>query len=230
MYSKRFQGVILVITICTLFTIIAFKTINQNPAQKTSASDQIQYILDAGHGTPDGGTVGSDGTTEAALNIAITKKISNNLSAAKISHLLTRSDEESIYSEGDTIHEKKVSDIRNRISIADRTPTTPLISIHMNSYPDNSVYGIQVFYGNGEVAQNLAADLQTTINDELQPNHNKVAKQVSKNIYLFSHISNPVILIECGFLSNNDDLSKLKSDEYQAKLANAITKVLAAHY
>ena len=194
-----------------------------------TSGNSMHFILDAGHGNPDGGTVSADGTKESDLNLAITNKISKSLSQKNISSLMTRTSEESIYTEGKTIHEKKVSDIRNRIDIADQTPNVPLVSIHMNSYPDPSVYGIQVFYGNGDLAKKIATDLQSAINTDLQPNHTKVAKQVSKNVYLFSHISNPVILIECGFLTNTEELAKLKSEEYQIQLAEIIAKVSSDH-
>lgn len=228
MISKRFRGIISVIAICALFALVSFMITNQGQLMNTSGNT-LRFILDAGHGNPDGGTVSTDGTKESDLNLAITSKISKALSQKNISNLMTRTSEESIYTEGKTIHEKKVSDVRNRIDIAAQTPDVPLVSIHMNSYPDPSVYGIQVFYGNGDLAKKMATDLQSAINTNLQPNHPKVAKQVSKNVYLFSHINNPVILIECGFLTNKEELSKLMSEEYQIQLAEVIAQVLSAH-
>ncbi len=228
MITQRLKGIISVMVICGLFSVISLMIINQDPLINTSGTS-LRFILDAGHGNPDGGTVSADGTKESDLNLAITKKISEALSKKNISNLMTRTSEESVYTEGKTIHEKKVSDIRNRIDIADQTPNVPMVSIHMNSYPDPSVYGIQVFYGNGDFAKKIASDLQSAINTNLQPNHPKVTKHVSKNVYLFSHISNPVILIECGFLTNKEELSKLKSEEYQIQLAEVIAQVLSAH-
>lgn len=226
MIFQKIKGILIVFSICMLFSFFCFYSGNQFLGTKVSTND-IRYILDAGHGLPDGGTVGADGTTEATLNLMITQKLSYNLKEAGISHQLTRKNDKSIYSSGNTIHEKKVSDIRNRIKIAMNLSEIPLVSIHMNSYPDSSVYGIQVFYGNGDNAQTIATALQNRFNKELQPNHQKAVKEVSKNIYLFSHIDNPVILIECGFLSNNSELTKLKDSEYQGKIAAIIAEVLS---
>lgn len=227
MILSKVKGILSVLSICIIFLGCTLYIGQVETTSKTNVG-KIAYILDAGHGEPDGGCVGADHqTTEAALNLAITKKIAKNLDQKKISYQMTRINESSIYSEGETIHEKKVSDVRNRIAIAKNTPTVPLISIHMNNYPSESVYGIQVFYGNGELAQKIAKELQSAINDTLQPNHTKVAKEVSKNVYLFSHIDNPVVLIECGFLSNNNELAQLKNEEYQKKLSDVISKVLA---
>ncbi len=227
MIIRKIKGILIVFSICGLFAALAFQSGHRLQTIETNAGD-IRFILDAGHGNPDGGAVGIDKTTtEADLNLAITKKISAILMQKKINHILTRSDAESIYSTGDTIHEKKVSDVRNRIQIASQTPETPLISIHLNSYPDSSVHGIQVFYGNGQEAQTLALEMQKAINEEIQPNHTKVIKELSKNIYLFSHIDNPILLIECGFLSNSEELQKLKSEDYQTEIASVIAEVLS---
>jgi len=223
---NKIKGVTSVFMISLLFALVAFNL--QNQLQMKASSNELRYILDAGHGIPDGGTSGSDGTTEQELNLSITKKISNFLTEQNVSHLLTRTNENSIYTEGNTIHAKKVSDIRQRIAIADKTPAVPLISIHMNSYPDPSVHGIQVFYSeNDPKAKGIAQALQLELNTQLQPQNTKNIKSISKNIYLFSHISNPSVLIECGFLSNSVDLSNLRSEDYQTKLSKIIAEVLA---
>ncbi len=226
MLIQKIKGVSVVFFICIVFSLIAGNLPNNFIGENTS-SQNIRYILDAGHGIPDGGAVASDGTTEQELNLAITLKLSEKLNQYKITHILTRSDENSIYTEGQTIHAKKVSDVRERIKIADETPDIPLISIHMNSYPSGSVHGIQVFCSDhSEDTKKLASTLQSAFNTTLQPENTKALKSISKNIYLFSHIKNPSILIECGFLSNEEELNQLKSPEYQDQLVQIIGDVL----
>ena len=227
MLLNKIKGITAVFMISLVFALTAFNLQYQFQMRSTSA-DEIRYMLDAGHGIPDGGAIGADGTTEQELNLAITLSVSKLLEREEISHVLTRTDENSIFSEGETIHAKKVSDIRNRIAIANETPNVPLVSIHMNSYPDSSVHGIQVFYtGGNEQAKKLAEALQLAFNTEIQPENTKTVKTISKNIYLFSHISNPSVLIECGFLSNSKELSALKTPEYQEKISQVIAEVLA---
>lgn len=229
MLLQKIKGITAVLTISVLFALFAFNLEQRFQAQNVSAKE-FSYIIDAGHGIPDGGTSGKDGTTEQELNLAIALKVSEMLKNKSISHVLTRKDENSIYSEGTSIHAKKVSDIRERVAIAGKSPESPLISIHMNSYPDPDVQGIQVFYTNGnERAKKIADALQSAINAELQPNNTKVVKTISKNIYLFSHVENPSVLIECGFLSNPQDLAQLKTSEYQEKISTVIAEVLATH-
>ncbi len=228
MLLHKIKGITAVFMISLLFTLVAFNLRYQLQLQDTSAK-QVQYILDAGHGIPDGGTSGVDGTTEQELNLAIALKVSDALKDRDIPHLMTRSDENSIYREGNTIHDKKVSDIRHRIEIAGEVPSAPLISIHMNSYPDPLVHGIQVFYKASDArSKQIAEALQLSFNTELQPDNTKTVKTISKNIYLFSHVENPAVLIECGFLSNKEDLKALQDSGYQEKLSQIIAMVLSA--
>lgn len=226
-YSK-IKGVVAVFLICFAFTLIA-GNLPYFALDKSTSADNIRYIIDAGHGIPDGGAVGVDGTAEQELNLAIALKLSEQLDQRSVSHLLTRTDENSIYTEGETIHAKKVSDIKKRIEIANDNVATPFISIHMNSYPSSSVHGIQVFYKDGNTeAKSLADALQNAINSDIQPDNTKNVKTISKNVYLFSHTQNPAVLIECGFVSNSEELNKLKTDEYQEQLAKTIAEVLNA--
>ena len=136
--------------------------------------------------------------------------------------------ENSIFEEGESIHAKKISDIRKRIEIANLNKAVPFISIHMNTYPSSNVKGIQVFYkSQNQEAKLLAEKLQQVLNESLQSNHPRVIKTIPNNVYLFSHIENPAILIECGFISNSEELALLKSDDYQEEIASIIAEILA---
>ncbi len=226
MLLNKLKGIVAVFSICLVFTAVASKLPYFNMFQNTS-NKQIQYIIDAGHGIPDGGAVGVDGTTEQELNLSISLKVGEILKKNKVSFKQTRLDNNSIFTEGETIHAKKVSDVRQRITIANEATDVPFVSIHMNTYPNSNVHGIQIFYGDGdEKARTIAQSLQEAFNQQIQPDNAKVIKPISKNIYLFSHIQNPSILIECGFISNGEELKKLKDEEYQNKLAEIIASVL----
>lgn len=181
----------------------------------------IKFIIDAGHGLPDGGAVGIDGTTEQVLNLQIAKKLENLFPSDHT--IMTRSDEQSLAKIQGTIRDKKLSDMKERIVVAENYANAVWISIHMNTYPNSSVYGCQVFYrDNDEKSKQMAQKLQNFINEQLQPDHIKYIKPIPESLYLFKNIPNTPILIECGFISNPDDLQKLKSDTYQNKLARLI--------
>ncbi len=226
MLFRKIKGVTIVFSICAMFTLVAAQI--QYFSSDHVSTNNVAYIIDAGHGIPDGGAVGTDGTTEQELNLAISLKLSKKLKKLGFPNILTRSDENSIYTEGETIHEKKVSDIRKRIKIAGDYSNLPLISIHMNTFPSQSVKGIQVFYSSkNEQSLDLAQKMQNALNENFQSKNPRVIKSIPNNIYLFSHIDNPSIIIECGFISNDEELKLLKDNRYQEKLANTIADVLA---
>ncbi len=183
--------------------------------------NNVRFVVDAGHGLPDGGAVGLDGTTEQLLNLQIAQKLSLLLPTEQT--VLSRSDEQSLSTVEGSIREKKISDMKERVSIAEQYSNALWISIHMNTYPNSSVYGCQVFYrAEDERSRQIAQSLQDAINEHLQPDHTKQIKAIPDSLYLFKNTNNPAILIECGFITNQEELEKLKSDTYQNQLARLI--------
>lgn len=179
-------------------------------------------IIDAGHGLPDGGAVAPDGTFESNLNLEIAKKLKKVFNKNGYNVIMTREDENSIYSQGSSIRNKKVSDIKNRIKIADENKNIMVLSIHMNKFQSSSVHGCQVFYNSDNLSNECAISVQNAINKKIQPDNKKTQKPIPKSVYLFNHIENPSVIIECGFLSNENDLNNLKDDKFQTKLAKTI--------
>ncbi len=197
------------------------------PQAVSTFSSEVDILIDAGHGYPDGGAVASDGTTEADLNLAIASKLEEVLTKSGVKCAMIRDSGESIYTEGDSIHAKKVSDIKNRVKKAKNNPEAFVISVHMNTFPASDVYGAQVFYKkDNEKSKEIASEIQNAINLKFQTENSKTIKQIPKNVYFFNHIENNCVLIECGFLTNENDLSKLKDEKYQKEVANIISEVL----
>lgn len=202
-----------------------------NRSISTFGGDGKVIIIDAGHGYPDGGAVAKDGTVESEINFSIAKKLSAKLENLGFKCIMTRNDENGIYSDEGTIHTKKVSDIRNRVKLAKSNESALIISIHLNTYPDASVRGAQAFYKSGsEISESIAKEIQNSINVKFQPDFPRNIKKISSNIYLFNHIDNDAILIECGFLTNPRDLENLKSGQFQEKLTDTIAEVIAYKY
>lgn len=178
-------------------------------------------IIDAGHGLPDGGAVASDGTIESDINLEIAKKLETKLNKVGFNCIMLRCDSESIFTEGNTIHAKKVSDIRRRVEITNSNPKAFVISIHMNTFPDSKVSGAQFFYKpSGTVSKEIAEELQALINPK------KEIKPISSNIYYLNHIRNDCVLAECGFLTNTSDLMNFKSDDYLEKFTDNLAEVI----
>ena len=104
-------------------------------------------VLDAGHGVPDEGAQSSNGTTEAETNLKITLKVQNLLEQSGCNVILTRSDENAIYDlDSQTLKQKKISDIHNRVKIGNESSADIFVSIHLNKIPQQQYYGWQCFY------------------------------------------------------------------------------------
>ena len=183
-----------------------------------------RVIIDAGHGEPDGGAVTSDGVKESALNLQIAQKLEEILIDDGMEVIMTRKDENNI---ADTdkqskIRDMKVSDINNRIKIANESNADFLISIHMNKYNGTGCKGWQTFYNkNSENGKKLAEAIQEGIKEVVQTDNKRTALKI-ENIKLVDKSTIPTVIVECGFISNPEEKILLQSDEYQEKLAEGI--------
>ena len=173
-----------------------------------------------GHGKPDEGAVGIYGTTEEAINLKIALKLQALIEQSGGIVYLTRSDENGIYSsDSNTLREKKVSDIKNRVEIGNQEDVDAFISIHLNKYPSSIYSGWQTFYQQGnEDSIRLANCIQNSLNKTISKPNNRVPL-VLKGIYIMDHVENTTVTIECGFLSNEEEANLLQDDSYQDKLA-----------
>lgn len=134
--------------------------------------------------------------------------------------LLTRSDENGIYdSSSSTIRQKKVTDIKNRVKIGNESSADIFVSIHLNKIPQEQYYGWQCFFNSkNENSKLLAENLQENLNDAIQKENNRVAMKLD-TIYIMKNVEIPISIVECGFLSNQEEEKQLQDDEYQDKLA-----------
>ena len=196
----------------------------------TPVSNKV-VIVDAGHGTPDEGAESSNGTTEAEINLKIALKLQNLLEQSGCTVLLTRSDENAIYDAGsDTIREKKVSDIHNRVKLGNESSADIFVSIHLNKISESQYDGWQTFYKkNSEDSKNLASYIQNSLNEAIQKENNRTPAQLN-TVYLMKHVEIPITIVECGFLSNPEEEKLLLTDEYQDKLAWGIYNGIADYF
>ena len=194
---------------------LVIKTIKTNSTPATNKT----IILDAGHGAPDYGTQSAGGTTEQELNLAITLKLQQLLEQSGTKVILTRSDDNGIYEvDKDSIREKKVSDMKNRVYIGNNSDADIYVSIHMNYYTESQYNGWQTFYqSSSENSKKLATTVQESLNENI--GQNKRNPMAIKGAYIMDKVKITSVIVECGFLSNKSDEEKLKTDEYQAQLA-----------
>ena len=134
--------------------------------------------------------------------------------------ILTRSDENSIYDiDSNTLREKKISDVHNRVKIGNESSADIFVSIHLNKIPQQQYDGWQTFYKKGnEEGKKLATSIQDSLGESIQKENNRVPKTID-NIYIIKHVEIPTTIVECGFLSNPEEKELLQQEEYQDKLA-----------
>ena len=186
----------------------------------TARSAGEQLILDAGHGGEDGGAVSLSGVPESGINLSIVLKLDQILGLYGVSPVLLRCDDRSLHDDSaQTLREKKVSDLHNRVAIIEAIDQATLFSIHQNTYENSKYHGAQVFYSNGDLSLPLARLTQELLRQGLDPQNDRKPAQIPDSVYLMKHISCRALLIECGFLSNPEEDVALQSKSYQEKIA-----------
>lgn len=187
---------------------------------RAAKNKSVTIVVDAGHGGIDPGKVGINSALEKDINLAIALKLERNLKANGINVVMTRTDDNGLYSENES--NKKVRDMKKRLTIIEEAEPELAVSIHQNSYPDPSVSGVQVFYYKDSVKSKAAAEImQTQLVKSLKPTKERVAKDNS-SYYLLKKTSVPIIIVECAFMSNPEEADLLIQNNYQEKVAWAI--------
>ncbi len=177
-------------------------------------------VIDAGHGGDDPGKVGINGALEKDINLQIAQKLKILLEMEGLEVIMTRTDGEGLYDSG--AENKKVQDMKRRIALIEKTVPALTVSIHQNSYPEEYVKGAQVFYYKDSADSRQAAEImQNSLRDRLDSENRREAKS-NTSYYLLKKTSSPVIIVECGFLSNREEAEKLSDEEYQQRVAWAV--------
>lgn len=180
-------------------------------------------IIDAGHGGEDPGAVAENGLLEKDLNLQIAYEMGKALEEKGYIVVYTRTDDRLLYKEEENIKGiRKISDLKNRCKIAERYQDSIFVSVHMNSFGSEKYSGLQVYYSNKNANSRLLADaVQSRVIKDLQTSNTRATKP-GKDMYILENINNTAILIECGFLTNKDELKKLSEKEYQKQLSFSI--------
>lgn len=173
-------------------------------------------VIDAGHGGSDPGKVGINNQLEKEINLKIAEILKDFLQAEGIEVVMTRESDAGLYDEGAS--NKKVQDMKRRLEIIEKADPVIVVSIHQNSYHEEYVKGGQVFYySTSEKSRQLAEALQEQLR-ELEPDNKREAKG-NDSYFLLKKTSKPIVIVECGFLSNREEAAKLSDEVYQEKLA-----------
>ena len=192
----------------------------------TIREHQYKIIVDPGHGGMDGGATSCTGKLESSFNLEIAMRLRDLCHLLGYQTRMTRTTDTSIHTQGQTIAAQKLSDLKERVRIANEMPNSVLISIHQNIFSDSKYSGAQVFYGTADGSKLLAESLQSAFVTSLNPGSKRMAKEAD-GIYLMEQIQVPGVLVECGFLSNPAEEAKLRTSEYQKKLCCVIVASVA---
>lgn len=183
-------------------------------------------IIDPGHGGEDGGATSCTGRLESGYNLEISLRLRDLMHLLGYRTKMIRTTDSAVYTKGDTLSQKKISDLKERVRMCSEEENPILLSIHQNNFSDSRYSGAQVFYPKTEGSVQLAKLLQSAFKATLNPDSHRDVKK-AEGIYLMDHIQCTGVLIECGFLSNPEEEAKLRDPEYQKQLCCVIGATVA---
>lgn len=182
-------------------------------------------VIDAGHGGSDPGKVGVNDALEKDINLEIARKLKKLLEKKGIHVIMTRKEDKAL--EGGQRGSQKVQDMRERVKLINKNRPELAVSIHQNSFHQADVHGAQVFYfkhsAEGEKYAGIMQEVLRTVDQG-----NTKQPKADDTYYLLKKTEIPIIIIECGFLSNPEEAEKLTTKEYQKEMAQAIADGITA--
>ena len=206
----------IVIIILLILNVILFIPVKAN--EKKLILNDKKIVVDPGHGSKDNGT-SYNNINEKDINLNISLYLKEYLEGYGAYVIMTRVDDYDLSTPN--TNTRKRSDFNNRIKIINDYNPDLVISIHQNYYKDTKYNGTQIFYkGNS----GLAKFLQNNINN------NRLSKPISNTLYMYNKINSDVLLIECGFLSNNTDRNNLTNTNYQKDYSKELAKLISEYF
>lgn len=208
------------ICIAIMLLLMGITPIETNATQLDSKESTKDYkiLIDPGHGDWDGGAKSKNGTVEKDINLQISLKLRDALKKEGYTVYMTREEDTSLSN-------KKKDDLQLRCEKKKETKCDMFISIHQNMFTSGSSKGTQVWYSSDEKSKELAESIQSAVKETIQPANHRLAKDAKKAYKILRDgYDGANVIVECGFLSNNDDEQNLKNDSYQNKLVDSITK------
>ena len=221
---KRLIKIVLIVALLAVAAVFV-KIIVSNGGLKPviNQNSRSTLVLDAGHGGIDGGAISDSGLKESDINLQIALKTEALVRFLGINTVMTRetdtdNSDNKAYSEHDNLVQ--------RAKLANSTENAVLISIHQNKFPSAVVSGAEVMYSDNDDSKALGLITQDNLVTLLDSSNRRVARPAPKELLLTSSVECPTILVECGFMSNPQEVQKLASNDYQLKLA----AILAGSY
>lgn len=185
-----------------------------------SEAYRFTVVIDPGHGGIDPGKVGINGIYEKEINLQIALQLKEILEQNDCRVVMTRTSDEGLYQEGDT--NRKMADLRRRCELIEDIRPDVTISVHQNSFSQESSRGAQVFYQSASTeGKRLAGLLQKELISTLDTENHRTEK-ANNDYYMLKNTSGTIVIVECGFLSNSEESELLCQEPYQRRVAWAI--------
>lgn len=189
----------------------------------------VKIVIDPGHGGPDGGASSGE-VIERDITLKIAHQLVKKLEKKGATIIMTRTKEEDAIAEWQpekrfsTLRERKLADLKLREQIVNDEQPEVFVSVHVNAIPDAKWRGAQVFYHKEghEKGQSLAKAIQSSLKDTLK-NTDREALGIS-GVYLLKKSPVPSVLVETGFISNEEERKLLVDEKYQDKVAESIAE------
>ena len=194
--------------------LILVGTIYQIQSKNNKKYEKYIVVIDPGHGGRDQGASRKN-VYEEDINFEVCLYLKQLLEVNDITVIMTRTSDVDLASSGSK--NRKREDLKNRVSIMNTGNV--FVSIHMNISSDSRVSGSQVFYGKED-----SLDLANCIQGQLQQLNASKFSATSGDYYILRNTNVEGVIVECGFLSNENDREKLQESKYQEDLAYAICK------
>lgn len=218
--KRNYFNLIFLCTILIICRILSPGGIEVIKSMINPANQEIIVVIDAGHGGFDPGKIGVNKVLEKDINLSISLKLKALLEQDNIKVIMTREDDKGLYNAND--RDKKRTDMQRRVSIINSSKASIAVSIHQNSFSQESSKGAQVFYHQrSEKGKILAEILQEQLKETIGDGNHRIAKG-NGSYYMLRNTNCPLVIVECGFLSNWREANLLKQEDYQQTVAKGI--------
>ena len=180
--------------------------------------------LDAGHGGSDPGAIGSDGTKEKNITLAITKVVKELLEKKGAKVYMTRTTDVDVYGP----NASDADELQARVNVGEKYNSDLFVSLHINSSVNKNVGGFSTYY---YPKTNNDLRIAKSIQDQLTANFGVDDLGVRQaNFYVIKRISMPATLVEMCFISNEKELVLMKGKWFQNKTARLIAAGIEKYF
>lgn len=208
----------LILSSCLLTFEPSVTSLNkQSPTKESVTPPYLQevVVLDPGHGGKDPGTrsLTKPFFLEKRLTLLLSEAVRHYLKNLGYHALLTRKADHSLA-------------LEDRVEFATANVADLFVSIHFNSAPNQDAHGIEVYYFDSKKNPSRAKAskflAETVLKRTLHYTGAFNRKVKRGDFHVIRETGMPAVLIEAGFMTNDEEMEQIKNPAYLKKLALGI--------